>query len=231
MPFAARFSPRSRTAATPAPARLARPAAVGRPLRRFGRDEAGVISIETMIFLPVLIFTLSMMVLLADMFRSQTVSLRAAYTVADTLSRRVDPVDVAYLDGTGTLYGYLARGSHGHWLRVSSIGVNSGTGQYEVIWSHHTSEGDALTTEQLLLGLHEQLPSMPAGETVLLVEAGTSWRPFLPGWLPQREFNQLAVTRPRFTPQLRFDDGTTIIFQPVGPPTCDDGNDLCDPAT
>ena len=210
-------------------ARLTRPGALRRRLRRFGRDTDGTVAFEAMIILPVLLFAMLMTVLLSDMFRSQNTALRAAYTVADTLSRRVDPVDVPYLDGSAVLYRYLARARHGAWMRISSIAFSEAEDRYIVVWSHHAANGDSLTTEQLNQGLHERLPSMPTGETVILVEAGTEWQSFAQNWFPPREFRQVVVTRPRFTSQLRFDDGTTIIFLPDGGGTCDDGSILCDP--
>lgn len=198
---------------------------------RFRRDGRGSVSIETVIIMPVLIFTLGMTVLLSDMFRSQTISLKAAYTVADTLSRRVDPVDGAYLDGMETLYRLLADASHGVSLRVSSIAFDNVADLYIVIWSYPASGGDPLTTETLNKGMQARLPSLPPGETVILVETGTQWRSFLPRMFPSRDFVQVVFTRPRFTSQLRFDTGDLIIAMPGGNPTCDDGSDLCDPGS
>ena len=200
-----------------------------RPLRRFARDSTGTVTIETVVILPLLVFAVLITVLLSDMFRSQNTSLRAAYTVADTLSRRVDPVDGAYIDGTADLYRYLSRARHGTWLRVSSIAFSADEDRYIVVWSHHAADGDELTTQALNMGLHERLPTMPPGETVILVEAGTQWRSSAPRMIPGREFRQVAVTRPRFTPQLRFDTGDGIIFLPGGGGTCDDGDALCNP--
>lgn len=215
----------------PPPRHGHRPAALAQALRRFGRADSGTVSIETVIALPVLIFALVVCVLLSDMFRSQTTALRAAYSVADTLSRRVDPVTGPYLDGTGVLYRYLARAQHGTWVRVSSVAFSEPEDRFIVVWSHHSEGGLVLNTDLLNKGLHERIPSMPVGETVILVEAGTEWRSFAAGMLTDREFRQVVVTRPRFTSQLRYDDGTTIIFLPGGGGTCDDGGTLCDPAT
>ena len=214
--------PSARPDACPAPRPLQR-------LRRFARDGSGSAPLEAMFILPLLITAVLTTVVLSEMFRSQNTSLRAAYTVADTLSRRVDPVDAAYINGTAQLYRYLAQAQHGTWLRVSSIAFNPAEDRFIVVWSHHASGGDTLTTETLNMGLHERLPSMPAGETVIMVEAGTQWNSAAQRVLANREFRQVAVTRPRFTPQLRFDNGEAIIFLPGGGGTCDDGNDLCNP--
>lgn len=211
------------------PSRARRPDAARRRLRRFVRGESGTVAIETMIIVPLLIAGLLICVVLADLFRSQNTSLRAAYSVSDTLSRRVDPVDTDYLDGTAALYRYLARARHGTWMRISSIAFSDAEDRYIVIWSHHANDGIELTTEALNLGLHERLPSLPPGETVILVEAGTQWRSSIASYVPDREFRQVVVTRPRFTSQLRLDTGDTIIFLPGGGGTCDDGGELCAP--
>ena len=199
-------------------------------LRRFVEDCGGATgTVETVIFLPVVFLGLLTVLVLSDMFRSQTVSLRAAYSVGDTLSRRVDPVDAPYLDGAGQLYRYLGEARHGTWMRISSIAWSEAQNRFFVVWSHHTEDGSTLNTSELNQGLHQRLPSMPEGETVILVEAGTEWRSPMVGMFAHREFRQVVVTRPRFTPQLRFDDGDMIIFLPDGGGTCDDGFDLCDP--
>lgn len=204
----------------------------GRMLRRIARfraDGRGTVSFEAVIILPVLIYGLGMVVLLSDMFRSQTTSLKAAYTIADTLSRRTEPVEGGYIDGLNTLYAYLAQSRHATWLRVTSVAFDDAEEEYIVIWSHAAGTETTLTTTMLNAGLDERLPSMPPGETVLLVEAATQWQSFIPRWFRDREFAQVVVTRPRFTPQLRYDTGDMIIFLPSGSGTCDDGNSLCAP--
>ena len=194
---------------------------------RFLRDCRGSASVETVIVMPMLILALGSMVLLSGMFRSQTVSTKAAYTVADALSRRVEPVDSAYLDGLSQLHSYLAQARHDVSLRVSSVAFDVDAQEYFVIWSYASSGNVELTTEMLNLGTDERLPSLTSGETLILVEAGTRWRSFLPQVLSDRDFSTIIFTRPRFTPQLRFDTGDLIISLPGGG-TCDDGTELCD---
>jgi hypothetical protein len=210
---------------------MSRPAAVSvaRRLRRFGADRRGTVSFEAVIILPVLMFGLGMTVLLSDMFKSQTTSLKAAYTIADTLSRLTEPVEAEYIDGLNKLYGYLARSRHNTWLRVSSVAYDVAEEEYILIWSHAAGTPTTLTTETLNDGLADRLPSMPTGETVIIVEAATRWSSFIPGWFRDRNFAQVVVTRPRFTPQLRYDTGDMIVFLPFGSGTCDDGGALCTP--
>lgn len=194
----------------------------------FPRDCRGSVSVETVIVMPMLILALGSMVLLSGMFQSQTISTKAAYTVADALSRRVEPVDAAYLDGLSQLHSYLAKAQHDVSLRVSSVAYDVDAQEYFVIWSYDPSGDVELTTEMLNLGIDERLPTLTSGETLILVEAGTQWRSFLPQVLEDRDFNTIIFTRPRFTPQLRFDTGDLVISMPIGGGTCDDGNELCD---
>lgn len=193
---------------------------------RFLRECRGSVSVETVIVMPMLILALGMVVLLSGMFRSQTVSTKAAYTISDTLSRRVDPVDAAYLDGLAQLHRYLSQAQHDVSLRVSSVAFDVDADEYFVIWSYNPSGDGVLTTETINLGIDARLPTLATGETLILVEAGTQWRSFLPQVLADRDFNQIVFTRPRFTPQLRFDTGDLIISLPGGG-TCDDGGELC----
>lgn len=196
-------------------------------LRRFRRDCRGTVTTEAVIVLPMILFVLIMTVVFSDMFRARATSQKAAYTIADTLSRQTDPVPGAYIDGLNELYAYLSRARQLTGLRVSSVAWDPADEEYMVIWSHPAGGGPALSQADLV-SLHKaRLPTMPAGETIILVEANMNYTPMLTGYFPPLDLNTAIVTRPRFTPQLRFDTGEEIIFLPGGSGTCDDGDDLC----
>ncbi len=196
-------------------------------LDRFRRDSRGTITTEAVIVLPMLLFVLIMTVVFSDMFRARATSQKAAYTIADTLSRQTDPVAGAYIDGLNELYAYLSRARQQTALRVTSVAWDPAEEEYMVIWSHPAGDGPPLTQAELISHHKQRLPTMPAGETIILVEANMNYTPMLTGYFPPLDLNTAIVTRPRFTPQLRFDTGEEIIFLPGGSGTCDDGDELC----
>ena len=196
-------------------------------LRRFRDDTRGTLSHEAVIVMPLVIFTLVLTAVFADFFRANTTSQKAAYTIADALSRRAEPVEADYIDGMNTLYAYLARARQETSLRVSSIAFSTEDNAYIVIWSHGADGRQPLSTADANTHLADRLPTLPPGETVILVEADMRYTPLLPNWFDVRSFSAAVVTRPRFTSQLRFDTGDGIIDLPDGPPTCDDGPELC----
>lgn len=198
-------------------------------LRRFRDDSRGTMSLEAVIVIPMVVFTLMLTTVFADFFRSNTTAVKASYTIADTLSRRSEPVDGTYIEGLNQLYAYLARARQETTLRVTSIAWNVPENEYQVVWSYGAEGREPLTTPQVNEHLAERLPTLPVGETVILVEADMRYVPLLPDWFDIRAFSSVIVTRPRFTSQLRFDTGDGIIFLPDGPPTCDDGGTLCEP--
>lgn len=205
--------------------------ALHRMLQSFRHDTRGGLSVEAVIIMPLLVFTILMTVTLSDLFRANTLSVKAAYTTADTLSRRADPVTGPYIDGLNTLFAYLARARHDTTLRVSSVAWIEALDRYVVIWSFGANGRQPLTTANLNQHLSHRMPTLPPGETVIVVEADMEHVPLIPSWFDVRNFSSVIVTRPRFTPQLRFNDGKEIIFLPDWPPTCDDGEPLCAPGT
>lgn len=198
-----------------------------RPIPRFLRRDEGAITAEAMIVLPVVIWAVMATFVFFDAFRVKTFSQKAAYTVADALSRQIDPVDVAYIQGINRLHDFLARTRNPTAMRVSSIGRHSSGEGYTVIWSVPTAGTAALTSSTVNATLAGSLPDFPLGDTIIYVETGIDYLPFFPMGMPRMYFREAIATRPRFAPQIPFDDGTGLVAQDFGAPTCDDGAELC----
>lgn len=195
--------------------------------RRFLRAEAGSITVEAVIILPVVIWALTATFVFYDSFRINIASQRAAYTVADALSRATEPVNPAFINGMNRLHDILARTENPTAMRVTSIGRDAARNRYIVIWSVPTGGRRAMTNAELAQLAPDLLPDFPQGETVILVETEVDYEPLFRIGIPAQTFRQALVTRPRFAPQVAFDNGTRILFQNFGQPTCDDGGPLC----
>lgn len=177
-----------------------------RPLARFARDTQGTITIESVIFLPILLWIVMMTFVFFDVFRNENTNAKAAYAVADILSRQVTPVDADYLDGLGDVYAALARARHPTSLRVSSIDFDSGNDEYRLRWSYATDGADPLTA-LALEAMRSRLPTLSVGETMILVETVLDYEPLLNIGLSARTLRHVIPTRPRFAPQLLFAGG------------------------
>lgn len=174
-----------------------------RRLRAFAGDSRGTIAVEALIVLPLLFFVLILSVVYYDAYRTMNTNAKAAYVVADLISRQTAPVTPAYLDGLGQVYATLAGPRHPTWLRISSIDRDPQTEALRIRWSHATGGMDALSAERLADITH-RVPPLTTGETVLLVETLMDYTaPTTVG--PVRTLVHVIPTRPRFVPRVVFD--------------------------
>lgn len=222
------------------------------PMRRFASSQHGQVSAETVLVLPLVIWAFAATFVYFDVFRHVTTGQKAATLVGDVLSRMRDiPVDADQLERMNGLFAYLAEAKHPTNIRVSSIGWNADDAEYFLIWSYSTnwitqsgllpSAPEATTNEDGTLNYHDApltnhvvnsvmqstLPQLSQGETVILVESQIIFEPVFQVGISGRTLRQQVATRPRFAPQLAFDNGTAVVRQLFTPPTCDDGEALC----
>lgn len=194
------------------PLRLISHAVAGR-LQRFWRETDASMTIEAILILPVYLQFYVAAYAFFDAFRTATVNEKAAYTIADVISRRNGgvPVDTAYIDWLKDLYDYQLEGrGSSTWIRVSSITYDSTDAVYEIEWSEGT-DGHADLTDADLLVLAPRLPNMPGGDSVLLVETNSTFgvglsgtRPLLFSALGNQNLSTFIFTRPRFAPRIDF---------------------------
>ena len=141
-------------------------------------------------------------------------SQRAAFTVADNISRETDPVNAEYIQGMADVHTYLIRGSHASRMRVTAISYNDTDDQFEVIWSHTPDSSWSNLDTGTLQDLADRIPIMAAGDVAILVEAQVRYVPFLNVGIGPSVVDSFVVTRPRFGPQLVWEnaDGTLITY-------------------
>lgn len=227
-------------------------AMVLRPLRRFASDQRGLVSTETVIVLPLVIWAFTATFVYFDVFRHITTGQKAATLVGDVLSRMRDtPVDAPQLERMNGLFAYLAEARHPTNIRVSSVGWNDDDEEYFLIWSYSTqwitssgtvqSSSDAIVADDGTATYHDApltndvingamsatLPDLVRGETVILVETQIIFEPLFAVGIAGRTLRQQIATRPRFAPQLAFQDGDDIVRQDFTQTTCEDGEELC----
>nr|WP_319246980.1 hypothetical protein [uncultured Celeribacter sp.] len=189
-----------------------------RPCAAFHRHQDGSASIEAILMLPMLLFTLLFFLTVFDGFSAKTRANRANYTVSDYLARQTETVDPDFLDGLAAMFRFLSDDAAVS-LRTSAVQYTvdwQGNGSYKLSWSYATGDMEALTA-QTLPDVTERLPIMVNGEEILLVETLRPWRPVFDVGLTDFVFEDAVITKPRFAAQVPFDDG-----QPPGGGNSDD---------
>lgn len=201
-------------------------------LARFLRRPDAGVSVETIIILPVVLWAFLAVVVYFDLFRAVTTSQRAAYTVADSISRQQnDALTADQIETYNRIFAYLAEARHTTAIRVSSIIWNPVINDYAIAWSYGADGRQPLTDADITEAMRERLPTVPTQDSVIVVETAMDYRPILSQLLlsgtvlRERRLQEFVVTRPRFVPQIVFDDGTNVFGTQF--PTCDDPGVIC----
>jgi Flp pilus assembly protein TadG len=177
----------------------------GPRLARFCRDESGTVIAEAVIVLPLFLWAYIALFVYWDAFRSMNTVQKAAYTVSDMISREKVGKTTAYIDGVQRVLEYLIDGDVKPRLRVSEVTWSATNRRFEVHWSR--SPGNAMTplTTATLKPFANQIPTMSAGDYVIVVEVQVDYEPTFDIGLPDQVFTEFIVTRPRFSPCIPMD--------------------------
>lgn len=174
-------------------------------LCRFRRDDRGAISTEAILILPMLLWAYMAMFVYWDAFRAVNTHTKATYTVADMLSREINPVSAAYIDGLASIHRFITQVPAGEsYIRVTHFQYDESNDSYVVLWSHSTAGAPAALNASGLAGNRDRIPVMADADTAILVEAWRVFRPRLDVGVGDREFNEFTVVRPRFLSPLPF---------------------------
>lgn len=170
-----------------------------RAFSRFRDDTQGTVTIEFMLTFPLLVMWLIGSFVFFDIYKSESKTSKAAYAIADIMSRK-EKVTVAELSDYYTLLDrMLPRASDSKWMRISSIGFDEDAGSYFVNWSHVTTPDptiEALEDDDIDVAV---MPLIADNDSVVFVEI---WVPYTPlvDWFAFRDmrwYPQVAM-RPRF---------------------------------
>lgn len=175
-------------------------------LRNFSRDHRGTVSVEAAIILPLMLWTFVAMWVFFDVYKTRSMTEKAAYTVSDMLSRETNAIDDEYLDGAKNLFDLLADSSTASaaGLRVSVISYSGAYADYELEWSQVRGNIEAMDGADMT-DLIASLPTMADGETLILVQTTSTYEPPLNVGLGDQTLETFIFVRPRFGPQLDWD--------------------------
>lgn len=171
-------------------------------LSRFRRDESGSIAVESMLMIPVLVWCYLGTFVFFDAFRMQSKNIKAAYTIADTLSRETGYVTANYLTGLFGLHHVLLDTPEPRGMVVTVFTFRAADNTYRVRWSQARGVGVAALTNATLGNLSAILPEMTDGEVAILVRSRVDYDPDYDVGITDFAFDEYSISRPRFAPQL-----------------------------
>ncbi|MCX7289243.1 MAG: hypothetical protein NTW20_17320 [Rhodobacterales bacterium] len=183
-------------------------------VRSFLSDESGIFLAEFLIMIPVLIWGFIALIVYWDVFRTINTSQKAAYSIADLLSRQQN-VTTDFVDGLENVLDFLTPGTPDSRMRITSFQLDEGKvnkpefdsdDKYCLLFSRSSSSlTPALTTTDLQKKeFVDKIPNMGNLESVVLVETWVDYQPKFdtgvlnaaPG-VSDQTFTQFIVTRPR----------------------------------
>lgn len=173
-------------------------------LKAFRDDERGTVMVEAVICLPLLFWAIAASYEFFEIHRYNSARDKATYTIADMISREMQPVTPTYVTNAKTVFDTMVNDTGTNQLRMSVIKYDADTDRYSVVWSQTRGTGDmtALSTSDIASG-HDILPQMADGEEVIVVESTSIYQPiFDVGLTSPKEIGSRVLTSPRFAPQI-----------------------------
>jgi hypothetical protein len=196
----------------------------------FRKNQEGSLSVEAVFAFPMLLLAATATFTFFDVYKAQNASIRANYTISDMLSRETNSIGTTYLNGMYKVFRYIAdTPEDGSWIRISQVQciddcVSDENRELELEWSHATSESIALTEADFAI-YNQIIPLLAESDRLILVETSLHYTPPFARSLvsfSERELVTNVVTRPRFAPQLIWDDTG---YDPDSGGDHDDGED------
>lgn len=187
--------------------------------KHFSRKEDGGISIEAVLVFPILVWAITATFVFFDAFKSLHVSQKATYAVADMMSRETEAVDDDYLTTMHEMFAYLSKDTEDtSAIRFTVVqrGLDAdGNEETTLVWSEAVGGAEAHTD---ISTIEDRIPLMMVGDQLVVVETEHEWSPAFAVGLASYRFREVTVSRPRFSPQLCYDDGTDITCGSTGGP-------------
>lgn len=197
---------------------------------KFRSDQKGSLSIEAVFAFPMLLWAATGLYTFFDIYKAQNATYRANYTISDMLSRETDSIGTPYMNGMYKVFRYMTHAdAPNSWIRISQVQCvdDCADGEHrelEMEWSHGANGARSLTDADFTF-YNELIPLLAESDRLILVETSLLYTaPFANSLIsfPPRDLVSHVVTRPRFAPQLIWDDSG---YTPDADDSHDDGGD------
>ena len=172
-------------------------------LKQFWQDRSGTLTFEAIIIVPVMAMGMSGFFAFWHVYQTQNMVQKAAYAVADMLSREMVPATPAFITGLETTLEHIIQRNAN--IRVTSVRRVSdgptGVVGLDVLWSF--SPGNVLTprTEGNLIEIQEDIPMMSIGSNMVIFEAQVPYTS-VTNMITLNTVNETLAMRPHFLPTL-----------------------------
>lgn len=167
-------------------------------IRRFGRSETGSVMAETVIVLPILLWSFLALFVYWDSFRSMNTVQKAAYTISDTISREMITLPSSYFDGLRNVMDFMIDSDQDVRMRITSFTYNKTELKYKVMWSYSPNNAMPELTTAQLVNLEYRLPNMADADYATILETEVDYKPAFRVFMDDLTLQQFIVTRPRF---------------------------------
>ena len=173
--------------------------------RRFARDTRGSMSVEFVIIVPILFWAFMAVFVYFDGFRQSAQNLKAAYAIADMISRETEAINDDYIDSMEKVLQLMTRSDTPLKLMVTVVRWDEDDDRYYVDWSESRDYG-MVRSNSNISDIAAKLPMMPDNERVILVETVATYEPPFDVGVGDRTLENFVFTRPRFAPQVVWSD-------------------------
>jgi hypothetical protein len=178
------------------------------------RNEDGLVLAEALIMMPLLIWGLVAMFIYWDVFKTINVTQKAAYSIADMLSRQRTDIPLAYANGLENIMTFLTPGGQAVKMRITSFECvspvvptvcNATRGSYKLLFSFSPQNKVAALTQANIQGWKtSRVPALAHGESLFVVETEVAYKAQLQTAIAgmmigvkDNTFGEFIVTRPR----------------------------------
>lgn len=174
-----------------------------RLLLRFRKSTSGSLTVESVFVVPMMMLGFFGFFAFWDAYRTQNTVQKAAYAVADMLSREMVPATQPFLDGLEDTLEFLIR--RDARIRVTSVrrisdGPTGVTG-LEVLWSYSPGNVMLPLTDTTLSQIEPAIPMMSIGSNMVMFEVVVPYTG-VTDILELESLNEVVAMRPRFLPTL-----------------------------
>ncbi|MDR9426916.1 MAG: hypothetical protein RI538_11910 [Salibaculum sp.] len=131
--------------------------------RRFVSDESGSISIEAVLWIPVLLAAWLLMVSAAAAYHAVIGNVNGAHAVGDVVSRQTQVLDAADLDDLNALHRLISQSGTGTDVRITTLRFDAADNSFALLGSLAAENAPALSQAEVD-ALANTLPAVPDGD-------------------------------------------------------------------
>lgn len=170
-------------------------------LRQFRRDDAGSLSIETVIVYPFLVWILVFCLVAWDGYKLKGFATGATFTIGDLISRQ-SSVDDDFIAGMENIFARISQRAADTDIRVSVVRLRSVPNAdpvMELYWTDGTGTAGELPDHTNIDDFRDRVPLMAPDSSLIFVETIAKWEPpIATSVFGDMTFYESAFFSPRF---------------------------------